>query len=141
MIVVDTNVVSEMMRPSPSPIVRQWLDMHDYEELFFTAVSEAEIRIGLATMPSGRRRESLLARAEIMIHKYFTNRVLAFDSDAALEYAAIGAKRKVTGTPMATMDCQIAAIARSKGAAVATRDVSDFEECGIEIINPWEHSP
>ena len=141
MIVVDTNVLSEMMRPSPSPVVRQWLDMHYDVELFFTAVSEAEIRIGLATMPSGRRRESLLARAEIMIHRFFANRVLVFDSNAALAYAAIGARRKAAGTPIATMDCQIAAIARSKGAAVATRDVSDFEECSIEIINPWDYTP
>ena len=141
MIVVDTNVVSEMMRLSPSPVVRQWLDMHNDVELYFTSVSEAEMRIGLATMPSGRRRESLLARAEIMIRRYFANRVLVFDSNAAVEYAAIGARRKAAGKPMSTMDCQIAAIARSKGAAVATRDVRDFQNCGVEIINPWEYTP
>ena len=140
MFVVDTNVVSEMMRPSPNPVVLQWLDMHNDLELFFNAVSEAEIRIGLASMPSGRRRESLLAKAEIMIHRYFANRVLAFDSNAAVEYAAIGARRRASGTPIATMDCQIAAIARSNGAAVATRDVGDFEECGVEVVNPWEDS-
>ena len=140
MFVVDTNVVSEMMRPNPSPVVRQWLDAHNVLELFFTAVSEAEIRIGLASMPSGRRREALLSRAEIMIHRYFANRVFAFDSDAALEYAAIGARRRAAGTPIGTMDCQIAAIARSKGATVATRNVKHFQDCGIEIVNPWEYA-
>ncbi len=141
MFVVDTNVVSEMMRPNPSPAVRDWLDAHNVVELFFTAVGEAEIRVGLASMPLGRRREALLSRAEIMIHRYFANRVFAFDSNAALEYAEIGARRRATGTPIGTLDCQIAAIARSKRATVATRNVKDFQDCGIEVINPWEYSP
>ncbi len=141
MIVVDTNVVSEMMRPRPDPIVRQWLDIHHEAILFFNSISEAELRIGLETMPPGRRREMLLAKAEIMIRSYFANRVLVFDSSAARAYATIGTRRRAAGMPITEMDCQIAAIASSARAAVATRDVSDFQNCGIEVINPWEYSP
>lgn len=140
-IVVDTNVVSELMRESTDSHVLRWINGQEESELIFTAVVEAELRIGIAMLPKGRRRSELEIALEETIDIDFNNRVIPFDSDAAHEYATIGANRKASGTPISEMDCQIAAIARSKGAAVATRDVRDFQNCGIEIINPWKYTP
>lgn len=140
-IVVDTNVVSELMREYPDPNVYRWFNDQDESELFLTAVVEAELQIGISVLPQGRRRYELETRLGQTITIDFSNRVIPFDSESARAYAMIGAHRRSIGKPIRTMDCQIAAIARSNGAAVATRDVGDFEECGIEVINPWEYSP
>lgn len=137
MIVLDTNVVSELMRPRSGSIVVDWTDRQPIHSLYLSAVTEAELRYGAAVLPLGQRRERLLAEIEDMLEQNFAGRVLSFDSAAAQTYATIAAARRAAGRPINHADCQIAAIAYSKGAAVATRDVSDFEGCGIEVVNPW----
>ncbi len=140
-IVVDTNVVSELMREYPDPNVYRWFNDQDESELFLTAVVEAELQIGISVLPQGRRRYELETTLEQTIAIDFNSRVIPFDSEAARAYAMIGAHRRSIGKPITVMDCQIAAIARSNEAAVATRDISDFQNCGIEVINPWDYTP
>ena len=103
-----------------------------------TAVTEAEVRTGIALLPEGRRRRGLAEACERAFGSLFAGRVLPFDSDAARTYAEIAAARRVLGRPVSQADCQIAAIARSRGMAVATRNVRDFEDMGIDIFNPWD---
>ena len=134
---LDTNVVSELIRKSPSPVVANWVSNHPLEDLFFSAVSEAELRYGVATLPAGRRRDKLFFKVEAMLRDAFEDRVLPFDSDAARAYGNIAAERRSAGRPAAPADCQIAAIAASRSMAVATRNVRDFEGMGIEIVDPW----
>ena len=138
MILLDTNVVSELMRMSPDPAVEAWVAGYPVEDLFFSAVGESELRYGAAIMPAGRRRETLVADIETMLHTAFEKRILPFDSGAARAYAVIAAKRRFAGRAVAPADCQIAAIARARGMEVATRNVRDFEDMGIEIIDPWD---
>lgn len=138
MILVDTNVVSELMRPAPAPEVLAWFARQDVAALFLSAVSEAELRAGAAYLPAGRRRDGLVAAIDAMVAEDFAGRVLAFDSAAARSYAAIAASRRAAGRPIAEADCQIAAIAQAHGAAVATRNVSDFLGCGVAVIDPWQ---
>ena len=130
MIVIDTNVVSELMRLAPDPAVMTWFSAQDSAELYLTAVSEAELR-------AGRRRERLAAEVDAVVREDFAGRVLPFDSAAARAYAVIAASRRSMGRPILEADCQIAAIARARDAAVATRDGADFEHCGIAVIDPW----
>lgn len=137
MIVLDTNVVSELMRPSPSPAVESWIAGRQAASLFFSAVGEGELRFGLAIMPAGRRRDALASEIEAMLREDFTDRILPFDSEAARAYAVIAASRRVAGRPIAEADCQIAEIARSRGMAMATRNVRDFEDIGVNILDPW----
>lgn len=137
MIVLDTNVLSAVMGPSPAAAVLRWMAAQSAAGLFTTALSEAEILYGVALLPKGRRRERLAAAVRLMLDEDMAGRVLPFDSDAARAYAAIAAERRRRGRPIATVDAQIAAIARSRGAAVATRNVADFADCGIDIIDPW----
>ena len=139
MIVLDTNVVSELMRSNPQPEVFAWLDDQPTSTLFVTTITEAEILTGVALLPEGRRRRGLKATAERVFGVMFDERILSFDSTAARAYAAITASRRAVGNPISEADCQIAAIARSCGASVATRDVKGFQGCGIEVINPWQH--
>jgi predicted nucleic acid-binding protein len=138
MIVVDTNVVSELMLPSPADAVIEWTSAQEAHTLYFTTISEAELRYGVAILPIGRRREQLLVAVEHMLREDFAGRVIPFDRQAARAYAAIAAARRAAGRPIKYADCQIAAIARSVGASVATRNVRDFEGCGIDVINPWD---
>ena len=135
-IVLDTNVVSELIRPHPDPTVLDWAVMQDAETLFLSAVTEAELRYGVEIMAAGRRRDRLSTELEDALWD-FTGRILPFDSEAARAYAEIAAARRAAGFPISQSDCQIAAIARSHGAAVATRDAGGFEGCGITVINPW----
>lgn len=137
MVVLDTNVVSEMMRDAPNPEVLAWLDGRPTRELFLTAVTEAEVRAGIALLPEGRRRRGLTEAAEHAFGSLFAGRVLPFDSNAARSYADIAAARRAAGRSLSQADGQIAAIARSHGMAVATRNVRDFENMGIELFNPW----
>jgi predicted nucleic acid-binding protein len=137
MILVDTNVVSELMRAVPAPAVLSWFDEQEAGELYFSAVGEAELRTGAAILPEGKRRDRLIAEVDAMIAEDFTGRVLPFDSVAAKAYAAIAASRRAAGRPITQADCQIAAIARAAGAALATRNVRDFQGCGIEVVDPW----
>ena len=137
MYVLDTNVVSELMREQPQAEVLVWMDRQLTDNLYVTAVTEAEIRTGIAILPDGERRRGLTAAAERAFGVLFAERILPFDSDAAQVYAVVVVTRRTAGHPITQADCQIAAIARSLGASVATRDVKGFEGCGIDVINPW----
>ena len=137
-VLLDTNVVSELIRKSPAPAVAHWVSGHPLEDLFLSAVSQAELRYGAAILPAGRRRDTLFLKIEAMLCDAFDDRVLPFDSDAARAYGSIAAVRRSTGRPVAPADCQTAAIAASRGMAVATCNVRDFEGMGIEILDPWE---
>ena len=134
---LDTNVVSELMRKSPDPSVARWISDRPVEDLFLSAVSEAELRYGAAILPMGRRRETLLFKIEAMLSDAFEDRVLPFDSDAARAYGHIAARRRSAGCRVASADCQIAAIAAARRMGLATRNVRDFEHMGIEVVDPW----
>lgn len=138
MFVLDTNLVSELMRPTPDPVVTSWIAERATSSLFLTAVTEAELRFGIAIMPPGKRREGLASALERMLNTGFASRVLPFDSSAAHAYAEIAAARRQVGQPIPAADCQIAAIARSRGMAVATRNVRDFEDAGLVVTDPWK---
>ena len=137
MIIFDTNVVSELLRPSPEPRVEGWLAVQDGFDIYLTAISEAELRYGVAIMDNGKRRDGLADAIDRILRDDMAGRVLAFDSAAAEAYAAIAASRRAAGRPIAQADCQIAAIASARGATVATRNTTDFEGCGVDLINPW----
>jgi predicted nucleic acid-binding protein len=137
MILLDTNILSELMRPTPEAAVEQWLAGQPAASVFISAITEAELRYGLALMPPGKRRSALAVEIENMLGEDFSGRILPFDSPAAVAFAEIAAKRRQAGRPISQADAQIAAIAWSRGAAFATRNVPDFEGCGVEIINPW----
>ena len=137
MVVIDTNVVSELMRSDPSAEVLAWLDRRPARELFLTAVTEAEVRTGIAFLPEGARRRGLAEAAERAFGGLFAGRILPFDSAAARVYAEIAAARRTAGRPLSQADCQIAAIARSRGMAVATRNARDFDDIDIEVVDPW----
>ncbi len=139
MIVLDTNALSELMRPKPAEGVLSWFATQANVSLFTTTVTQAEILFGLALLPEGRRRNNLQVAAKQMFEEDFAGRVLPFDDAAAQEFALIAAGRRLLGRPMEAFDAQIAAIARSRGAAVATRSVMDFQECGVVIIDPWAY--
>ena len=136
-VLLDTNVVSELMRKTPDPIVAVWAAGHRLEDLFFSAVGEAELRYGAAILPTGQRRDTLLSDIERMMGEAFGSRVLPFDRGAARAYADIAAMRRSAGRPVGPADCQIAAIARSRHMAVATRNVRDFDDLDIEVVDPW----
>ena len=138
MFVLDTNVVSELMRERPNPEVMGWMDNQLTDNLFVTSITEAEVRTGVAILPDGERRRGLAAAAERLFAVFFSERILPFDSDAAQAYATLAAERRAAGRPISQSDCQIAAIAYSRGAPVVTRDVDDFEGCGLDVIDPWE---
>ena len=137
MIVLDTNVISELMRDRAHESVLAWLDEQAGNSLFVTAVSEAEIRYGLAVLPPGSRRCKLIEAAGRAFGELLRGRVLSFDSEAAEAYAAIAAERRGAGKAISQFDCQIAAIVRVRGAILATRNLRDFEGCGIGIVDPW----
>jgi predicted nucleic acid-binding protein len=137
MILLDTNVISELMRADPAPDVLDWFGRQDATGLFISAITEAELRTGVAILPAGQRRDGLQAALDDMLDKDFLDRILPFNSPAARAYADIAARRRAAGRPISDADCQIAAIARSFGAPVATRNVKDFDGCRIEVINPW----
>ena len=125
------------MREQPQPEVLAWLDNQPPSTLYITTITEAEIRAGIAVLPDGQRRRGLAATAEHAFHVLFAQRILPFDSEAARAYGFIAAGRRAAGLLVGTHDCLIAAITRSHGAGIATRDVGDFEGCGLEITNPW----
>lgn len=137
MIILDTNVVSELLRAAPAPQVEAWFAGRDGADIYLTAISEAELRYGAAVMAKGRRQAMLAEAIDAIVREDFRGRILPFDSAAALGYAEIGAARRAAGQPISQFDCQIAAIARAHGAALATRNVDDFAGCGIEVIDPW----
>jgi hypothetical protein len=138
LIVLDTNVLSEMMRPAPDPVVTEWLSARPATSLFTTTITQAEILYGLQLLTAANRRSRLATAAQEMFAIDFAGRVLSFDQAAAQAYAEIAVARRRAGRPIAQFDAQIAAIARSRDAAVATRNVPDFEVCGIGVIDPWQ---
>jgi len=138
MIILDTNVISELMRAEPAPQVLAWIKGQAGSSLFTTTLSQAEILYGLALLGEGERREALQAAARAMFETDFADRILSFDTTAAPIYAQIAVARRLGGRPIAQIDAQIAAVARARGARLATRNVKDFEACGIELIDPWQ---
>jgi predicted nucleic acid-binding protein len=136
MIILDTNVVSELMRPEPAPQVADWVRRRDRRELRMTSITLAEIRFGIARLPEGRRKQALLDTANDTF-RTFDEQILPVDSSAAEQYAIIASTRERAGKPLTGFDALIAAVCRSCGAALATRNVPDFEGTGVEVINPW----
>jgi hypothetical protein len=137
MIILDTNVLSETLRPTPSTKVLEWMRSEPASALFTTAITEAELRYGIALLPEGRRRQSMESVVDLIFAEDLAGRVLPFDGAAAREFADIAASRRRTGQPISEADSRIAAIARSRGAALATRNVGDFAGCRLELIDPW----
>ncbi len=135
--ILDTNILSAMMRPGRVPEVAGWLNAQDERQLFTTTISQAEILSGLAVMPTGRRRQEFENTAGEMFDE-FEARILPFDSDAAVVYAELFALRRQAGRPTAPQDLMIASIARASGARMVTRDTGGFEGCGLTVVNPWE---
>ena len=119
------------------PVVEQWLAAQPPASLFTTSITQAEVLFGIALLPAGARRDDLEEAVTAMFDEDFGGRVLPFDGAAAYDYAVIASHRRQAGKPISQFDAQIAAIARSRGAAIATRNVSDFENCGIGVHNPW----
>jgi hypothetical protein len=136
-IVLDTNVISELMRHKPDPAVFAWVAAQPRALLYTTSVNKAEILYGIAGLPEGRRRSYLARTATAMFAEEFAERVLPFDAAAAAHYAEIVVGRRRTGNPIEAFDAQIAATALVFGADIATRDVSGFSGCGLTVINPW----
>jgi predicted nucleic acid-binding protein len=137
MLILDTNVISEIMQALPSPRVQEWWSQQQAGELFTSTVTMAEILYGIELLPRGKRRDRLLAEAEAMFSQDFAERILPFDEEAARAFPGIAAGRRVKGSPIAALDAQIAAIARSRRAILATRNTTDFEGCGVRLVNPW----
>ena len=137
MIVLDTNVVSELMKAAPDENVRGWVALQPATSLYTTSITQAEILHGIALLSSGKRRNALEAAADAMFRDDFAGRILPFGSDAARPYARIAADRRRAGRPISQFDAQIAAIARAAGAAIATRNTGDYEGCGVKLIDPW----
>lgn len=136
MIVVDTNVVSELMRPQPDGGVVAWFAEQDQSWLRLTSVSVAELLYGIARLPRGRRRDVLNAAADELTSR-FADDVLAFDLAAARRYSGIVTARERAGSPIAALDAHIAAICLVHGAMLATRNVKDFAGTGVDLLNPW----
>lgn len=140
MIVLDTNVVSELMRPDPAPHVAGWVRSLDLQELRTTSITVAEIRYGIARLPDGRRKHALAAAAG-EVFSTFGDQVLPVDMATAEQYAVIASGRERGGQPIQGFDALIAAVCRSRSAALATRNVAVFADCGIEVIDPWLQPP
>ena len=136
-VLLDTNILSELVRPAPAKQVENWLAGQPVASVFISAITEAELRYSAALLPAGSRRASLAAAIAALLEIDFAGRILPFDSAAAIAFAGIAAARRAAGRPISQADARIAAIARSRGAALATRNAPDFDLCGLEIINPW----
>jgi hypothetical protein len=138
MILLDTNIVSAIMAPGPPPAVIDWLNRQETVALYVSTITLAEIGYGLWVLPEGKRRRSLEDRFEKFVAKGFDQRILGFDRRAARLYPEVMGRRRKLGRPLGILDGQIASIARANDLAIATRNISDFEECGLERINPFE---
>ena len=138
MIILDTNVVSELMRAAPDPAVMGWVDGQRLTDLWITATSAGELEFGAARLPAGRRKRALTAEVVAMVDQTFARRVLVFDRAAAAHYAVIAASRERAGRRIRTADAQIAAVCRARNAPLATRNTKDFDGTGVELINPWD---
>lgn len=138
MIVLDTNVVSELAKPNPSKAVIDWVDVHNSADLMITALTAAEVRAGVALLPPGRRQREIGLQMEALLTETFAGYVLAFDIDSTTHYADILAARTRAGRTISAVDAQIAAISRQHEASLATRNTADFTGTGIDLINPWD---
>jgi toxin FitB len=138
MIALDTNVISELFLEAPDTAVLRWFESQNANDLFITSITEAELLRGVSILPDGRRKSALLYVITQMLERDFENRILAFDTASAKHYADIFSKRQTVGRPISAFDCMIAATAKALRFTVATRNVKDFEGCGIEIVNPWQ---
>lgn len=136
MIILDTNVVSEMMRDTMAAPVAAWISQQPRNTLFVCAPVMAELRYGVVRLPEGQRRDELAASYDVIVTQ-FGSKILSYDLRAAEAFADILVIRAKAGAPIQIMDAQIAAIARSRGAAIATRNVRDFEGCGVKLVDPW----
>jgi toxin FitB len=138
-IVLDTNVISELMSRQASPTVRAWVTgQRATSTLCITTITVAEILYGVELLPRGKRRDGLLLDAEAMFREDFARHILVFDEQAARAFSRIAATRRGRGRPITTLDAQIVAIALANGATLATRNTADFEGCGVRLVNPWE---
>lgn len=137
MILLDTNVVSEPLKPVPSPAVLAWIDAQTVETLFLSAITLAELRFGIAIMPDGKRKKSLREQLEGQVLPLFAERILSFDTPAAYAYAALRARARVAGFAMGLADAYIAAIAAAHRFTIATRDTKPFQIAGLDVVNPW----
>jgi toxin FitB len=140
MFLLDTNILSAAMSSRPAPEVANWMTRQPADLLFTAAVCQAEILSGITVLPKGRRREALEMAALSMFREDFAGRILPFDSDAAVIYGELFARRRSAGRPAGIADLMIASIARAHGTSVVTRDTGDFEGCGLALINPWASS-
>lgn len=138
MLLLDTNLVSELMRPQPEARILAWVAAQPLSEMAIATVTLMEIRFGIAVLPQGKRRTDLDTKFRQLLVQAFPNRILSFDETAADACAELRAARQRIGRPIAIEDGMIAAIARTHGAAVVTRDVGGFQDCGVHLINPWE---
>ena len=138
MMLLDTNILSEMMRPRPDARVILWLNQQDSQNLFISSISIAEISYGLYVLPHGKRRQQLQVRFEQFVSQAFQFRQLDFDERAAYIYGNVMGEAKLAGHPMSILDGQIAAIALTHGFTVATRNIKDFKYSGVMLINPFE---
>ena len=134
MIVLDTNVISEPLKPRADPAVLRWLDAQDPETLYLTATNLAEILIGIALLPAGKRKRGMEVAMQSLLAKLFAGRFLSFDREAAIAFALLGSRAAAKGYPISVADCQIAAIAAVHGFAVATRDTAPFLATGVPVI-------
>lgn len=139
MIVVDTDVVSELMKPSPSAAVAAWVRAQTGSEVYTTSITLAEILYGIARLPDGRRKDLLLTTAS-EVFASFADQVLPFDAGAAVQYAQVVGGRDRLGLPIDGFDAQIAAICRARGATLATRNLKDFSHTDVTLIDPWQHA-
>ncbi|MFN5350512.1 MAG: type II toxin-antitoxin system VapC family toxin [Polaromonas sp.] len=137
MIVLDTNVVSEPLKPKPDAAVLRWLDAQDPQTLYITTINLAELLAGIALMPAGRKRTALKSAFDSQIMPLFDGRILPFDAKSAAVFAQINAKVQSQGVAISFADCAIAAIAQVNNFSVATRNLRDFERAGVALLNPW----
>lgn len=138
MILIDTNIISEMMKSAPDRNVVRWFDQQNPTHLYLSTMTIAEIVYGICNLPSGQKRQLIEDTFFQSIHAAFKHRILNFDEEAAFAYGALMMKRQKIGKPMSVIDGQIASIAVVKQMIVATRNVPDFEDCGLRIVNPFE---
>jgi toxin FitB len=137
-IILDTNVVSELIRAAPDPGVRAWVSSRPSTQVATTAITAAELYYGVARLPAGQRRQQLAVAVSALLNDALRGRVVPFDERAARRYADVITVRERVGRPIGVPDAQIAAICRELGAVLSTRNVKDFEETGIELIDPWQ---
>jgi hypothetical protein len=138
MIVLDTNVLSELMRPIGDPRVLAWVDDQQPGDVYLTAVTTAELRYGVLRLPDGRRKSDLADRVQRTLDEDFAGRILSFDDDASAQYAEIVVGRERRGLSISMADAQIAAICRCHTASLATRNTKDFAHTGIDVVDPWQ---